>query len=60
MGRFKHPHKGVKMGRTTEDVATLVLPTIKEDFRYVHLDIGLLFVNIVSFCEIKGHWLYPC
>ena len=28
MGRFKHPRKGVKMDRTTEDIAAPVPPEI--------------------------------
>ena len=49
MGRFKHPRKGVKMDRTTADVATPVPPTIMEHYRNVHLDIDILFVNKVLF-----------
>ena len=45
MGRFKHPRKGVKMDRTTEDLAAPVPPTIMEYYSNIHLDIDILFVN---------------
>ena len=45
MGKFKHPQKGVKMDRTTEDVATPVPPEIVEHYKDMHLDIDLLFVT---------------
>ena len=54
--KFKHPRKGIKMDRTTEDVASPVLPTIMEHYKDIHLDIDLLFVNkILLFDDIKGH-----
>ena len=53
MGKFKHPRKGVKMDRTTEDVATPVPPTIMEHYRDVHLDIDILFVNKIPFLLAK-------
>ena len=49
MGKFKHPRKGVKMDRTTEDMAAPVPPTIMKYYRDVHLDIDILFVNRVAF-----------
>ena len=49
MGRFKHPHKGIRMDRTTEDIATLVPPVIMKHYKDVHLDIDILFVNKTSF-----------
>ena len=54
MGRFKHPRKGVKMDRTTGNIATPVPPTITEHYRDVHLDIYLLFVNKVPFLLAKS------
>ena len=60
MGKFKHPRKGVKMDRTTENVSTPVLPKIIEQYKDIHLDIDLLFVNKIPFIfgEIKGYWIY--
>ena len=54
MGRFKHPHKGVKMDRTTEEVATSVPPSIMEYYIDVHLDIDILFVNKIPFLLAKS------
>ena len=54
MGKFKHPCKGVKMDRTTKNVATPVLPSIMEYYRDVHLDIDLLFVNKIPFLMAKS------
>ena len=45
MGKFKHPCKGFKMDRTTEDVATPVPPEIMEHYKNMHLDIDILFVH---------------
>ena len=63
MGKFKHYCKGVKMDRTTEDVATPVPPKIMEHYKDIHLDIDLLFVNKIPFLlengKIKGYWIYP-
>ena len=49
MGKFKHPHKGVKIHRSTEDIATPVPPEIMEHYRNIRLDIDLLFVNKTLF-----------
>ena len=49
MGKFKHPRKGIKMDRTTEDVATPVPPEIMEHYKNIHLDIDILFVNKIPF-----------
>ena len=49
MFKFKHARKGAKMDRTTEDIATPVPPTIKEHYKNMHLDIDLLFVNMILF-----------
>ena len=49
MGKFKHPRKGINMDRTTENVASLIPPTILEHYKDIHLDIDLLFVNKILF-----------
>ena len=49
MGKFKHPRKGVKMDRTTEDMAAPVPPTIMKYYSDIHLDIDVLFVNKIPF-----------
>ena len=49
MGRFKHLRKGVKMDRTTEDLAAPVPPKIMEYYSNIHLDIDVLFVNKIPF-----------
>ena len=49
MGRFKHPRKGVKMDRTTEDVAAPLPPKILEHYKGIHLDIDILYVNQTVF-----------
>ena len=54
MGRFKHPRKGIKMARTTEDVATPIPPKITEHYKNIHLDIDLLFVNKIPFLLTKS------
>ena len=57
MRRFKHPHKGIKMDRTTEDVTNPVLPSIMEHYRDVHLDTNILFVNKITFLLTKSRTL---
>ena len=49
MRRFKHPRKGVKIERTTEDLAARVPPTIIEYYSDIHLDICVLFLNKIPF-----------
>ena len=49
MGRFKHPHKGIKMDRTTKDIAAPVPPEIMKYYKDIHLDINILFVNKIAF-----------
>ena len=46
---FKYPRKGVKMGRTTEDLAAPVPPMIMEYYSNIHLNIDVLFVNKIPF-----------
>ena len=49
VGRFKHPHNGVKIDRTTEDIAASVPPEIMNHYKDIHLDIDILFVNKIPF-----------
>ena len=49
MGRFKYPRKGVKMDRTTEDIAAPVPPEIMKHYKDIHLDIDILFVDKTPF-----------
>ena len=60
MGKFKHPRKGVKMDRTTEDIATPVPPEIIEHYKYIHLDIDLLFANKIPFILVKSRDIGIC
>ena len=49
MGRLKHPRKGIKMYRTTEAIAALVPPGTMKQYKDIHLDIDILFVNKTVF-----------
>ena len=49
VGRFKHPQKGMKMDRTTEDVNTPLQPKILEHYKDIDLDIDILYVNQTPF-----------
>ena len=49
MGKMKHPRKGQKMDRTTEDVTSPVPPQILKHYRKIHLDMDILFINGVAF-----------
>jgi len=49
MGKMKHPRKGQKMDRTSEDVTSPVPPQILKHYRKVHLDMDILFINGVAF-----------
>ena len=49
MGRFKHPQKGVKMDRTTEDVAAPLSPKILKHYKNIHLNRDILYVKQSSF-----------
>ena len=53
-GKFKHLRKGIKMDRTTEDIATLVPPKIMEHYKCVHLDLDILFVINVAILLAKS------
>ena len=59
IGRFKNPPKGVKMDRTTEDVAAPLPPKIIEHYKNIHLDIDILYVNqTIPIGNIKGRRVY--
>ena len=47
--RFKYPRKGIKMDRTTEDIAAPVPPEIMKHYKDIYLDIDILFVNKTAF-----------
>ena len=49
MRRFKHSHKGVKINRTTEDIASPVPSAIMKHYKDIHLDIDMIFVNKTAF-----------
>ena len=49
MGKMKHPKKGHKMERVTEDTMSPVSSSVLENYKNIHLDIDLLFVNNVAF-----------
>ena len=49
IGTFKHPHKGVKMDRTTEDIDTPVPLEIIKHYKVIYLDIDILFINKTAF-----------
>ena len=49
MERFKHPRKGVKMDRITEDIAAPVPQEIMKHYKNIHFDIDILFINKTSF-----------
>ena len=53
-GKFKHSRKGVKMDRTTEDIATPITPKIIEHYKDIHLYMDLLFVNKIPFLLTKS------
>ena len=52
--KFKHPYIGIKIDRTTEDVAAPVPPTITKNYLDVHLDIDKMFVNNLTFLIKKS------
>ena len=49
MGKMKHPKKGHKMERVSEDTISPVPSSILENYKNIHLDIDLFFVNDVTF-----------
>ena len=54
-GKFKHPQKGIKMDRTTENIAALVPLEMMEHYKHkhIHLDLDLLFVKTIPFLLAK-------
>ena len=48
-GKFKHPQKVIKVDRTTEEIEAQVPPKIIEHYKYVHLDLYILYLNSVDF-----------
>ena len=52
--KFKHPPKGIKIDRTAEDIVVPVPPKIMEHYKFVHLDLDVLFVNGVAFLLAKS------
>ena len=49
IGRFKHPRKGVKIDRTTEENAAPVPLEIMKHYKEIHFDKDILFVNKTAF-----------
>ena len=49
MRRFKHPRKGVKINRTTEEIVAPVPLEITNHYKDIHLNIDILFVNKTAF-----------
>ena len=47
--RFKHPRKGVKMNRTTENVIAPLPLKIFEQYKDIHLNTDILYVNQTAF-----------
>ena len=47
--RFKHPHKGVNIDRTTKNIVAPVSPDIMKHYKNIHLDIDIIFVNKTAF-----------
>ena len=53
--KFKHPQKGIKMDRTSDNAAALVPPLlVMEYYKYVHLNLDVLFVNNGAFLLAKS------
>ena len=49
MSKMKHPKKGHKKERVTEDTISPVPSSVLENYRNKYLDIDLLFINNVLF-----------
>jgi hypothetical protein len=49
MGKMKHPKKGHKMERVTEDTISPVPSSLLKNYKNIHLDIDLLFINNMAF-----------
>lgn len=54
MGKLKHPRKGKQMNRISEDIGTSIPPKILEDYKNIHLDMDIMFVNSVVFFLAKS------
>jgi hypothetical protein len=54
IGKMKHPKKGHKMERVTEDTISPVPSSVLENYKNIHLDIDLLFINDVAFFLAKS------
>ena len=48
-GKMKHPRKGQRMDRTSDDVTTPVPQSILKHYKNMHLDMDILFVNGIAF-----------
>ena len=44
MGRSKHPRKGVKMDRTTEDITAPVPPEVMKHYKNINVDIYIYYL----------------
>lgn len=49
MGKMKHPRKGQKMNRISEEVNKTLPPKILEHYKQIHLNVDIMFVNGVAF-----------
>lgn len=49
MGKMKHPWKGQKIDRTSEDVTSPVPSQTLKHYQKVHIDMDILFINGVAF-----------
>ena len=56
-GKVKHPQKEIKMDRTIEDITGTVLLKLTKHYKYIHLDIDLLFLNGVAFLLVKSKYI---
>ena len=54
MGKLKHPRKGQKMNRISEDVGKSLPPKILDHYKNIHLDMDIMFVNGVAFFLAKS------
>ena len=54
MGKMKHPRKGQKMNRISEEVNKSLPPQILENYNQIHLDMDIMFVNGVAFFLAKS------
>ena len=52
--KFKHPQKGIKMNRNTEDIIDPLLLKLVEHYKLIHFNTDILFVNSVVFFLAKS------